>query len=209
MRDAEQEEEPMREANATPPGEIPRGPCLRHPDYRALGTEADSLLESLVGLNNDQKRFLRFRWRAQLLFFKCRIIRNRRRYYAARGTAVVGAVIVPALLGADFIDPSTTVVVRGAAFGISLTVAVATALEEFVGWGKRWRLYRQAHDEIKAEGWRFVELLGDYSKSGGHQAGFPMFAQNVEAILERYGEEYVAELLVPQRTEAAGGRQQT
>jgi hypothetical protein len=197
----------MTQADAEPSART-GGDCGRHPDYQALSTETDTLLASLI-LDDDQGHFLSLRWRAQLLFFKCRIIRNRRRYYVARGIAVVGAVTVPALLGADFLDPSTFVGVRAAAFGISLTVALATALEEFVGWGKRWRLYRQAHDEMKAEGWRFVELLGDYSTSGDHREAFPLFAENVEAILERYGEEYVTELLVPQKKEAVSGQQKT
>jgi hypothetical protein len=184
-----------------------KGPCWRHPDYEALESETSTLLESLNDLDDDQQRFLRFRWRAQLLFFKCRIIKNRRRYYMARGIAVVGAVIVPSLLGADFLDPGTSVVVRSAAFAVSLTVAIATALEEFVGWGKRWRLYRQAHDEMKAEGWRFVQLLEAYSKSRTHSEAFPLFAQQVEEILDRYGEEYVAELLVPQKKVGASGQE--
>jgi hypothetical protein len=183
-----------------------RGPCGRHPDYEALKNETSTLLKSFNDLDDDEQRFLRFRWRAQLLFFKCRIIKNRRRYYVARGIAVVGAVIVPALLGADFLDPSTSVVVRSSAFAVSLTVAIATALEEFVGWGKRWRLYRQAHDEMKAEGWWFVQLLEAYSKSGNHSEAFPLFAQRVEEILDRYAEEYIAELLVLQKKVGASGQ---
>jgi hypothetical protein len=195
----------MTETGSTKARKAPApSPCASHRDYRGLEAEADALVAALGDLTELQQRFVEHRWRAQLLFFKCRIIQNRWRYYVARGVAVVGAVIVPALLGADFVDISLlSSVGAGAAFVVSLAVAIATALEEFVGWGKRWRLYRRSHDEMKAEGWRFVEGLDDYA-GGSHQQGFARFAANVEDIIERYGEEYVTELLVPLSRQGAG-----
>ncbi|HZM32663.1 MAG TPA: DUF4231 domain-containing protein [Acidimicrobiales bacterium] len=154
---------------------------------RQLEAELDALMSSL-DLTERERQYMDDRWRPQVLVAQRRVDSNRQWYYGWRVPTVVGALLLPALA-------SPTVAAswaRWTAFGVSLVVAVCTALESTFRFGNRWRLYRRLLLELRAEGWAYAYKRKPYASGGG----FALFVERSEDALRRYGEAYVAEVLV-------------
>jgi hypothetical protein len=155
---------------------------------RDLGRMIDAL-----SLSEAEEHFLRSRWLESILSMEGSAQRARRLYYALRSVVAVGAVIVPALVSLNVIG-SAKAAILWVTFAISLAVGVCAAVEGFFRLGERWRHYRLRVEQLKAEGWDFYELTGRYAKANDHHEAFPAFAANVQRLLAREVEEYIAEI---------------
>jgi hypothetical protein len=80
-------------------------------------------------------------------------------------------------------------------------IALSAALEEFYRYGDRWRDYRKMAEELKAEGWQYVQLSGPYENLGDHIDGYANFASRVESIIKNDVQNYIATLQQQQAKE--------
>ncbi|MGE5688933.1 MAG: DUF4231 domain-containing protein [Pseudomonadota bacterium] len=163
---------------------------------QSLG-EMIARLEDLEPVHRD---FLVHRWLDQLLWMEGAAKKAQGRYYGLRLVTVLGAVVVPVLvslnLTGDAADAVTWLTVA-----VSLVVAASAAVEEFFNFGERWRHYRRTVERLKAEGWLFFELVGDYVSPDGHAAAFPRFAARVEDLLREDVEVYVTQVVSEKKKE--------
>jgi hypothetical protein len=139
-------------------------------------------LIAAVELPELNRRFLRSRWLDQMLWAEGRADAARRRHYALRLVAIIGGVVVPALVSLN-LQPAVASTVTWITFAISLAVAICMALESFFRWGERWMHYRRLAELLKTEGWLFFQLGGAYQELGTHAKAYPAFAGRVEAML--------------------------
>jgi len=77
-------------------------------------------------------------------------------------------------------------------FGLSLVVAIAAALDGFFRHGERWRSFRRVAELLKAHGWQFFELSGPY-RAPSHARVFPLFAAQVEAVIQEDLKAFIAQ----------------
>jgi Protein of unknown function (DUF4231) len=70
-------------------------------------------------------------------------------------------------------------------FGLGLVVALAAAIEGFFHFSDRWPHYRRTAELLKSEGWQFFQLSGPYAGAGSHPGAYPLFAAQVEALIQR------------------------
>ena len=153
------------------------------------------VIESIDGLAPLQREFLMRRWLDQVLWMESAAAKAQRRYYRLRLVTVVGAVIVPALVSID-LGGDADRAISSLTLAVSLVVAASAAVEEFFHFGERWRHYRRTVEQLKAEGWLFFELVGEYDASGnGHVEAFPRFAARVEDLLREDVDVYVTEVV--------------
>jgi hypothetical protein len=166
-----------------------------------LRRELDGLVESLTP-TNDATAFLRYRWQEPIVEARAKYSSSRTQFYWLRGVSSVGAVVIPAL-----VNPAVgaTEVWRWIGFLLSLAVAITTALEELFRSGERWRLYRRFFDEMRAEGWAYVQGIYEYKKRDPRDA-YHTFTTEVERIIDRYGEDYVRDVLVLERKRKTEGQ---
>jgi hypothetical protein len=150
-------------------------------------------LIAAVDLPELNKHFLRSRWLDQMLWAEARASSARSRYYALRLIAIVGGVIVPALVSLNIQAPVASLI-GWITFTISLAVAISLALESFFRWGERWTHYRRLSELLKSEGWLFFQLSGTYQESGTHAKAYPDFAKRVEAIVASDVEAFITQL---------------
>jgi hypothetical protein len=134
------------------------------------------------------KRFLHLRWLDQMTWAEGRANSARNRYYLLRMIAIIGGVIVPALVGLNLQWAPVTWIT----FTISLVVAVSLAIDSFFRWGERWLHYRRMAELLKSEGWLFFQLAAPYQDS--HAAAYPEFARRVEAIIAADVDAFVTQL---------------
>jgi hypothetical protein len=160
---------------------------------RGLEGTLGPLIDEL-DLSDFQRRSLRARWLDQVVWMDAAATRAHHWYHSLRVLTVIGAVLIPALISFDVRDEFGSLV-RGGAFALSLVVAICAAVEEFFHFGERWRHYRQFSEELKIEGWKFLQLTGPYRRfNPSHSAAYPRFAARVEAIIERDVEVYMTDV---------------
>jgi hypothetical protein len=164
-------------------------PAYREWLKQDLGTVIDAL-----ELRELQKHFLRSRWLDQVVWMEGRANAARDRYYALRLTAIIGGVIVPALVSLN-VDGQGARAIGWLTFALSLLVAISVAVEEFFHYGERWRHYRRTVEELKIIGWQFFQLSGSYDRHQSHTEAYREFATRVEAIIQRDVEVYITEVV--------------
>lgn len=160
-------------------------------------------LIAAVDLPELHKHFLRSRWLDQMLWAEGRANLARSRHYVLRLIAIVGGVIVPALVSLNVQTPVAPAV-SWVTFTISLAVAISLALEGFFRWGERWTHYRRLSELLKSEGWLFFQLTGPYEESGTHAKAYPEFAKRVEAIVASDVETFITQV-AREKTKPAQG----
>jgi hypothetical protein len=150
-----------------------------------LGALIDSL--SLVDM---QKHFLRSRWLDQVLWMEGKADSARKRYYILRLVAIVGGILVPALISLDVGGW-----IKAITFFVSLLVAISVAVEEFFHFGERWRHYRRSVELLKIEGWLFFQLSGPYRECKEHAEAYPQFGGKIEEILQYEVDVYISQVV--------------
>jgi hypothetical protein len=172
------------------------------------GQEKDALatmIDVLDDLSVLQKRFLHSRWLEQLLWMDGKSTTSQTRYYALRLVAIVGGVIVPALVGLRLEDGPASLWKFRFTLLLSLLVAVSVAVEEFFHYGERWRHYRRIVETLKSEGWQFFQLAGAYEKHSSHSEAYTPFAARVEDILHQDVEMFLTQVVQEKKEKTKGG----
>ena len=165
-----------------------------------LKQDLGGLVESLE-LSDLQKHLLRSRWLDQVLWMEGKAGSAQKRYYTLRLIAIVGGVIVPALVGLKISDRGFSDLTHWTTFGVSLIVAISIAVEEFFHYGERWRHYRRTVESLKIEGWQFFQLAGPYQQLGTHGKAFPDFAAQVEKICRQEVDVFITEVAKEKKEE--------
>jgi len=155
--------------------------------------DLEGLIDSLQ-LSDLQKHLLRSRWLDQVLWMGEKAGSAQKRYYTLRLIAIVGGVIVPALVGLKIGEQGVCPWIQWITFFLSLIVAISVAVEEFFHYGERWRHYRRAAECLKTEGWQFFQLAGPYQQSQTHGQAFPDFAAQVEKICRQEVDVFITEV---------------
>jgi hypothetical protein len=129
---------------------------------------------------------------------------SQRRYYRLRMVTVVGAVMLPALVGLDGIAHPWDNLLRAVTWTVSLVTAASAAVEGFFRFGERWRTYRRTAEQLKTEGWLYLQLAGPYAVDGAdHRGLYGAFVNRVEEIMTSDVETYLTEVTAD-RTKAGG-----
>ncbi|MEL6554873.1 MAG: DUF4231 domain-containing protein [Cyanobacteria bacterium J06621_11] len=154
--------------------------------------------------------FLKSRWLDQLLWLESSAARERNRYYALRLITIIGGTLVPAMVGFNGFqggnDSRIQSLAAYAAFGISQTVAISAAIEEFFAHGKKYRNYRNTAEHLKIEGWQFFQLAGPYRQFTSHEAAYVSFAQRVEQYMQQDVQGFLAQLEESHENTKGGGK---
>lgn len=170
--------------------------------YRArLESDLSEVIAGLPLADPQRKAFLRARWMDQVLWMEKSAEANSSRYSFFRVTAIIGGVIVPALVSQDW--GPWDLYRRTGTIVLSLVVAASTALQEFFHFGDRWRHYRLTAEQLKSEGWEFFQLAGHYSRYATHDDAYPAFAGRVERVNDREVERYITEITPERKDERA------
>jgi Protein of unknown function (DUF4231) len=155
-----------------------------------LRQELGGLIEEL-DVDDRQKRFLRSRWLDQVAWLEVKAKQCQQRYYGLRLVAIVGGLIVPALVSLNVRQGKVASPLAWTTFTLSLVVAIAVSLEGFFHYGERWRQYRRTAELLKSHGWQFYELAGAYAGYRSHRTAFRSFAATVEGLISEDVNAYV------------------
>jgi hypothetical protein len=148
----------------------------------SMRDEYDGIIDQLLGLSAFERQVLRSRWLDQLVWSDRAAGKAQRRHYALRVVAIIGGVLIPALVGVS-VSGSVGDAARVAAWIVGVLVAMSVGIDAFFRYGERWRHYRRMAEGLKAEGWLFFELAGPYARYRTHAAAVRRFCVKVEGLL--------------------------
>jgi predicted chitinase len=171
--------------------------------YDYLREELGELIEQLQ-IDPLQKQSLKRRWLDQVMWADKKADQCRRLHYRLRLTTIIGGVILPALVGVNMQLDKENPFSRWfpyIPFALSQVIAVSAALEEFGRYGDRWRNYRKMTEDLKAEGWQYLQLSGAYEGRTSHKAGYATFASQVENVIKSDVKSYIDALQQKQAKE--------
>jgi hypothetical protein len=158
--------------------------------YTALRRQMGDLIEQLE-LPDLYKQSLRERWLDQTIWADKKAAQNQKRHYRLRIITIVGGVFLPALVGISLLLGTTNWFTRDwlpwLTLVLSQAIAVSATVEEFCRYGDRWREYRQMAEDLKAEGWQYLQLTGPYqpTEAWGEDLELASLPLNREYELER------------------------
>lgn len=166
--------------------------------YRKYLQETLGGLIDKLDVSELRKEFLKNRWLDQLLWLEGRASKEQTMHYRLRLITIVGGVLVPAMVGFNGFqgeDESRRIstFVAYAAFGISQTVAISAAIEEFFGHGEKYLNYRNTAEGMKIEGWQYFQLAGPYRQFNSHGDAYTHFASRVEQYIQKDVKGFVAQ----------------
>ena len=164
-----------------------------------LKKDLGSLIEALK-LEEIQKHFLRSRWLDQVLWMEAKADSAQKRYYTVRLVAIIGGVLVPALVSLNMVGWTKWIT-----FVVSLLVAISIAIEEFFHYGERWRHYRRSVELLKIEGWLFFQLSGPYQAFSQHSEAYSQFGGKIEEILQHEVDMYISQVVKEKEEEKKKG----
>lgn len=172
--------------------ESPAAPKQTYQDW--LRQDFNTLIDSLA-IEEFRKHMLRSRWLDQTLWMENQAAKTRWGYYLLRLTAIIGGIIIPALVSLNA-GGTMAAWLRGGIIILSLLVAISAAVEEFFHFGERWRHYRQMAESLKSEGWYFFQLAGRYRRYPDHAQAYPRFADRIEEISQYDVKVYASQLML-------------
>lgn len=153
----------------------------------------------------NERFYFEHRWHSQWSYYDTKAQENKALYYRLQSIIVIGSVIVPALVsfnptlarfivGVSGVENNVAVVetlVRTAidfvTVFVSLSVAVAAALESLKKYGDNWNSYRAAAEELQAEKNFFDMGAGAYATSPNR---FATFVERCEGIIANQNGRY-------------------
>jgi hypothetical protein len=156
-----------------------------------------------LDLKDEVKDRIKVRWLNYVLWWSSRASKAKWKYYLLRAAVVVGGSLIPALIALRELDWGPDWLFAASSILASLVVAVCVGLEELFHFGEIWREKRAAAELIKVEGFRFFQLTEPY-RAMSHKTGYPVFAERVEALIEREIKDYIVAVTPEQRPPNAG-----
>jgi hypothetical protein len=156
-----------------------------------------------ITLTDLQRDLLKLQWLDTLDWMGRKAGKNWAAYVSLRLVAIVGAVLVPALVA---IAPTAGEAVRVTTFTVSLCVALATAIESFFRPAERWRHYRRTTEALRLEGMQYLMLSGPYAAATTHESAFGGFASRLNEILSSEVDVYFTKVAV-EKAGAEKGRE--
>ncbi|WP_448570135.1 DUF4231 domain-containing protein [Trichothermofontia sp.] len=166
--------------------------------------EMGELIDTL-DLSDLQKKAIRGRWLDQVLWMERKANQVQSYYYRLRLLNIIGGVVLTALVSLNVGDFGNNQINQSfrrwfplSLAGLSLSVTLSAAIEEFFQFGTRWRHYRRTAEMLKSEGWQFLQLSGSYQQVSCHKAAYPAFSTRVEQLIKQDLDVFITEVVQEQ-----------
>ncbi|MBX2873198.1 MAG: DUF4231 domain-containing protein [Saprospiraceae bacterium] len=165
------------------------------------GFDADRIKAIIekIELKDFEKDLMCYRWLVRVENMEKDARKSKMRHYILKIIIIVGSAIVPVLASlnnppkaTDPLDGQTILYLS--TLIISMIVSISAGIHEFFSYGDRWRHYRATVENLKSEGWHYIQQTGRYRSIGNHEKAYKRFAERVESILTKERERYMTDI---------------
>ena len=175
------------------------------------GFDADRIkgIIEKIKLDEMEKDLMCYRWLVRVENMEKDARKSKIRHHIFKMIVIVGSAIVPVLVSLNnppsAQDPlNSQTLLYLATLLISMIVSISAGVHEFFRYGDRWRHYRGTVENLKSEGWHFIQQTGRYRTMGSHEKAYKRFAERVENILAKERERFMTDIAKEKTNEGQG-----
>ena len=123
----------------------------------------------------------------EVLLYEEKRDKTKKYYNSFRFIVTLGSLFLPAILSIGQMDPNKLpknfdTISYWAAWSISLTVTACNGFLQLFSLDKNYYTYSIVTEQLKTEGWQYLQLSGKYEDSPSHEAAFKPFCKSIENI---------------------------
>lgn len=145
------------------------------------------ILTNLQLSNPIDNTILQNRFLYEVMFYEKKRDKSKKYYNNFRFIVTTGSILLPAILSIGQMDPEKLpanfdVITYWASWIISLSVTACNGFLQLFSIDKQYFTYSIITEQLKTEGWQFVQLSGKYEQFNSHQEAYKMFCKSIETI---------------------------
>jgi hypothetical protein len=159
------------------------------PHFNRIGYKDQVLdiINSLTLNSETDKHILKSRFLYEVLNYDARRDYTKKYYNGFRFTVTVGSILLPAILSIGQMDPEKLPdnfddISYWTAWSLSLLVTVSNGFLQLFSLDKNYFEYAITSEQLKTEGWQFLQLSGKYDEYPDHKSAYRPFCKSIELI---------------------------
>ena len=147
----------------------------------------NSIIDNLKLKNDYDTEIIKNRFLYEVLLYEDKRDSTKKYYNRFRFIVTLGSLFLPAILSIGQMDPNKLpknfdTISYWAAWSISLTVTACNGFLQLFSLDKNYYTYSIVTEQLKTEGWQYLQLSGKYEDSPSHEAAFKPFCKSIENI---------------------------
>ncbi len=158
-------------------------------NFKDLGyyERVNDIIDSLELKNKTDNDIIKNRFLYEVLLYEQKRDNTKKYYNAFRFIVTVGSIFLPAILSIGQMDPAKLprnfdTISYWTSWTISLTVTACNGFLQLFSLDKNYFTYSIVTEQLKTEGWQYLQLSGKYEDSPSHEAAFKVFCKSIENI---------------------------
>lgn len=158
-------------------------------NFKNLGyyERVKDIIDSLELKNKSDNDIIKNRFLYEVLLYEKKRDTTKKYYNIFRFIVTIGSIFLPAILSIGQMDPNKLPknfdsVSYWASWTISLTVTACNGFLQLFSLDKNYFTYSIVTEQLKTEGWQYLQLSGKYEESPSHEAAFKTFCKSIENI---------------------------
>ncbi len=145
------------------------------------------ILTNLQLSNPIDNTILQNRFLYEVMYYEQKRDKSKKYYNGFRFIVTTGSILLPAILSIGQMDPNKLpdnfdMLTYWASWSISLAVTISNGFLQLFSIDKQYFTYSVIVEQLKTEGWQFVQLSGKYDQFESHESAYKMFSKSVETI---------------------------
>ena len=147
----------------------------------------NNIIDGLKLKNDYDTEIIKNRFLYEVLLYEEKRDKTKKYYNSFRFIVTLGSLFLPAILSIGQMDPSKLpknfdTISYWSAWTISLTVTACNGFLQLFSLDKNYFTYSIVTEQLKTEGWQYLQLSGKYEDSPSHEAAFKSFCKSIENI---------------------------
>ena len=147
----------------------------------------NNIIDGLKLRNEYDTEIIKNRFLYEVLLYEEKRDKTKKYYNSFRFIVTLGSLFLPAILSIGQMDPNKLpknfdTISYWAAWSISLTVTACNGFLQLFSLDKNYYTYSIVTEQLKTEGWQYLQLSGKYEDSPSHEAAFKPFCKSIENI---------------------------
>ena len=147
----------------------------------------NDILTDLQLSNPIDNTILQNRFLYEVMYYEKKRDKSKKYYDNFRFIVTTGSILLPAILSIGQMDPEKLpanfeIITYWTSWIISLSVTACNGFLQLFSIDKQYFTYSIITEQLKTEGWQFVQLSGKYEQFESHQEAYKMFCKSIETI---------------------------
>ena len=148
------------------------------------------ILDNLKLSNTMDNTILKNRFLYEVMLYEKKRDETKSYYDKFRFIVTTGSILLPAILSIGQMDPANLppnfdTITYWASWIISLSVTVSNGFLQLLSIDKKYFTYSIITEQLKTEGWQYVQLAGKYGKYESHDDAYKSICKSIETIKKK------------------------